>query len=1278
MPIRFAVLTTLLAVLCSALLFPSLAATETENLGLRLLPAANPPAFDASGSGWDLSGGIFACGDVENQRGQFGTWMHGMYDAEHLYLLAHFVDPTPMNNPGQVVGSYGWDGDCLQFRLIVGGKATNEEGRASHWTCWSGNDGRHVMDVQYGLKFDQGGMKDAQKEGAQQAFFVDADGQGYRQMLAIPWSMIGPEGWKPTAGGAMRMTIEPNFTVGTGGRLSTKDIFASDLTIDRVFTFMSSRCWGVATFAKQAAVEPAPLRLSDRREFAVRLEDGHPVIDWTGLIKQKEWAGHKSITFDMPFDGYISLNIFGPDGSVARQLLNAGFYSKGKHEVKWDGLSTFSWRNPGDPVPAGTYTWKALVHPGLDLELAGWAANAGAAPWDGPSGKDNWGGDHGEPNAVATQGDRVYLGWTFAEAGKALVACDLDGKVQWKNSRQGMSGCGEVAVDGEYLFGLSKNMIYRLKSADGTYAAWGDRDTPDLTLFDCLPEADRGEIPDEISTMAARGGTLFAVAAKGNLVLALDAVTGALKKRITVAKPGAICAIDASTCYIVSEGSHILRLDFTKGSSTPFAELNDIGGLALDSEGTLYASVDGEVNQIAVLDAKGKVVRRIGRAGGRPALGPWDATGLRNPRGLAIDSKGVLWVAENDPTPKRFSAWDAKTGAFKTEYFGPATYGALGGSICHADPNIMVGQGCEWRIDPQTGRAKALAVITRDGMENSRFATGSNGRTYLFVAGNWAFNRGPIQIFERLGDGEWKLRSTISYRDSEGKDLMKFEPHKVKAAATELWADANDNGQRDADELKITDGMVDISGWYMSVNPDLALYSRNNQFVNTGFTACGAPTWDFTNPVKMPAAGLGSADGRFVLKPGDYGKSHTRLACYDIVSGKEMWWYPDNFNGVHGSHNAPPPEPGMIRGSYGPCGAVRLPEPIGNAWVIPTNVGEWHILTEQGFYLSRLFQGDPVKMRFPEKAVPGVPMNDCPSGMGGEDFGGSVCLANDGSLHLQAGKTGFWNVVVKNLDQVQLLTGSNIVIKESDLALAQQFKEQALQANVGIQRLAVKKGTPEFSGNLEKDFVGQRLVSYEKGEGTKVRTALAWNETTLFLGWEVKDRTPWVNGATKDDCLYWGGDTVDFQLGSDADADPERGEAVKGDLRLSIGSLVGKDTAVVFRKVADHKAPRTFSSGVIKEYTMDSVVPLTQAKITVTKRGDGYTVEAAIPLAELGVELKSGAKLRGDFGVTFGGQSGDRTRLRSYWSNQSTGIVDDVVFELKMEPKNWSEIVFSE
>jgi len=155
-------------------------------------------------------------------------------------------------------------------------------------------------------------------------------------------------------------------------------------------------------------------------------------------------------------------------------------------------------------------------------------------------------------------------------------------------------------------------------------------------------------------------------------------------------------------------------------------------------------------------------------------------------------------------------------------------------------------------------------------------------------------------------------------------------------------------------------------------------------------------------------------------------------------------------------------------------------------------------------------------------------------------------------------------------------------------------------------------------------------------------------------------------------------DPVDLQLGTDPEADENRAEAGKGDLRLSIGSFRGKPTAVLYRKIAEQKAPKTFSSGVVKNYVMDSVVVLAEAKVAakVDAKGKRYVVEAAIPLAALGLKLTDGRALRGDFGATHGDKSGKDTMLRSHWSNQATGLVDDEVFELMMQPANWGELVF--
>lgn len=43
-----------------------------------------------------------------------------------------------------------------------------------------------------------------------------------------------------------------------------------------------------------------------------------------------------------------------------------------------------------------------------------------------------------------------------------------------------------------------------------------------------------------------------------------------------------------------------------------------------------------------------------------------------------------------------------------------------------------------------------------------------------------------------------------------------------------------------------------------------------------------------------------------------------------------------------------------------------------------------------------------------------------------------------------------------------------------------------------------------------------------------------------------------------------------------------------------------------------------------------------------------------------------------------GDPGGQDAVLRTYWNNQKTGIVDDEVGELMMEPKNRGELIFKE
>lgn len=195
-----------LASFCLSTAWPA-AATETEHLGIQVLPAPGPVAVDGKIGDWDLTGGLFACGDVENQRDQYGVWIHAMYDAQNLYILARFRDPTPLNNPGQTSGDYGFQGDSLQFRIITHADTPRERGE--HFTCWRRRDGKDIITSEHGRKLDGGKTQDVKPLGAKQAFAIDADRQGYVQEIALPWKLLTRDGAPLKAGDSFVMTVSP-------------------------------------------------------------------------------------------------------------------------------------------------------------------------------------------------------------------------------------------------------------------------------------------------------------------------------------------------------------------------------------------------------------------------------------------------------------------------------------------------------------------------------------------------------------------------------------------------------------------------------------------------------------------------------------------------------------------------------------------------------------------------------------------------------------------------------------------------------------------------------------------------------------------------------------------------------------------------------------------------------------------------------------------------------------------------------------------------------------
>ena len=280
----------------------------------------------------------------------------------------------------------------------------------------------------------------------------------------------------------------------------------------------------------------------------------------------------------------------------------------------------------------------------------------------------------------------------------------------------------------------------------------------------------------------------------------LDGATGAIKKLIDLEKPGFIRAVSDELVYVVRIGATWSRSTRASGAVKDGPRGSGRGGRRdADEQGQLYVSVQGKVQQVKVFTADGKPAGEIGRKGGRPALGAWVQDGMLNPAGLVVDKEGKLWVAE--ATRRRSASAcgrppgaDKKEGTFLKDFFGPTHYGASGGAINPRDPNVMAGEGCEWRIDPKTGRDVCLGS----------FAPETTRKTLI----RW--RRALCRRRQRQavpGDDQRPLvaKRLRLYPGAAGRRAVRPARGRIvtnpKEKKTVFWADANGDEQQQPDEL---------------------------------------------------------------------------------------------------------------------------------------------------------------------------------------------------------------------------------------------------------------------------------------------------------------------------------------------------------------------------------------------------------------------------------------------------------------------------------------------
>ncbi len=1275
-------------------------ATQTDTYGLHAVPIPGKVAIDGNLDDWDLSGQTLMCYDVESLQDVYSAKVATMYGADNLYVSLHWKDRTPMGNKHdpRFEAHKGWAGDSVQLRI--------KTDRISHVTAWY-----FAQDKKPGFYLDRGkdlntpfgggaetllhqeGWK--MEKGVETAYVADPDGKGYVQEMKIPWSLVADK--KYAAGGKFQMGVEllwgesdwpvhryaDNMSEGAGGR---------------EFFFTNIKGWGDVTLEAKGG-----LKLPDP--------------SWMKAQSGEQPMGPVGIVYSLAKDAKVTLAIEDTHGKRVRNLIAAQTRKAGENIEKWDGLD-----DNGKPVTPGDYTFKALAHDGIHLKYALSFANPGNPTWGTDDGRGAFYGDHTAPQAAAAGGKYVALATPMGEAGKHLIATDLDGQRLWGIHNRAAFDGGRIslATDGTTLWVATEgkeSIIYRVTLAEGRYAPWDimqkDKEGREFKPVDLIVSdlpgmiAAPGKNDPNMRAIALHKERLAAAFARENAVRLYHPATGAVLSTLTVDAPQSVAFTAKGELLILSKGRLLIAND--GGATRPFTTQTyaDAWGLATGADGHVYLSVRGAEQNVKVFSADGTLLREIGARGGRPHHGKFIAGAMRQPAGIAIDSRNHLWVTEETENPKRTSVWDVESRALIKDLSGTTAY-AGAGTVNPFDPSMGFANDTVYRLDWKSGSSVPIYSLGKSENPNDIFPPSVHNLTSRVVRKNnlllvytTGTARGALEVQCTVWDGkEWRSAAhtgVVVQGQDTGGELVKYQ-HPFFAGRDKQcysWADENGDGLVQAGELQFANIEIDgkpvaLRSFYWGQLPDTdgtityMVKGRQElvQFPLAGFTKSGAPKYDLGKPriirPDSPVIGRGNGEGQII--GGSEGRVYLNQDPLIMVeaNGHVVGGYPNPHTSVHGSHSAKAARPGYLIGPSSFLGVIQVGDEkqggAGEVFCLNGNLGENYLFTFDGLFIQSLFKDTRGASENPSRAVRGMSLDATTAG--GESFGGNFIRTVDGKTCLVNGGTDARVIEVTDLESIRRFSGK-FTYTPAQFAEAQTLLAQKLAETSAPMTFTVPRGTATVDGKATEwpALLDDKQPAMDVQENPRQRYArilARYDDQNLYLAYRVfAPRSAMKNVGQDDRLLFKSGDAVDLMIGPDGAKD------AAGNLRLLMTIKDGKTPIAVLnaKKAPGAPAAEKFDfSSPWRTIAFDRVV--TARAVTLASAGapGGFIVEASIPWSDLGITPKAGLRLKADVGVLFG-DGGTQTVSRQYWSNKATGLVNDIPGEADLAPAAWGTFI---
>jgi hypothetical protein len=743
-----------------------------------------------------------------------------------------------------------------------------------------------------------------------------------------------------------------------------------------------------------------------------------------------------------------------------------------------------------------------------------------------------------------------------------------------------------------------------------------------------------------------------------------DTTSSKLVRTLAMDQPGGIAMNPAGELFVLS-GNGIIHDD-----KKPFiADLQKPTCLTFDRKGRCYVYDGGEERQnVRVYDETGKYLRTIGLTGGIKA-GPWEPQRIGAVSALAVDTQDQLWMVESQYYPKRITVWTTE-GKFVKELLGNTPYGG-GGVLDPLDKARLFYGPLEFELDWKTGLSRIKNMTWTGSTPAGEVPIKVGGRTYVVTRPLFAEQQCAIVYLHE--HNKLKLAAAMGmaehFEPLKDPELLAKFGGKTLTTHRFLWIDRNGDGIVQAEEVELKprgDGMTGLTHF----NDDLGIQAGRLRYQVKEFLPSGVPVYE---EKEYPALA-----GRVLyrLNEGGFFRMGMGKERQAVLSpeGKPLWTFPQEGDGVQALHNAKPWRPDQVVAQFGIVGHAVVESGLGEVVVLHGNSGAWNVWTHDGLLAGPIFRdlrngARPWSMKEHARGL-------MPEGLtaGEEHFAGYFCRAGDKN-YVVAGHNHISILEVVGLDKYERL-GGEIAVTADDVRKAKEWESQRQKEQLYVRSPVIDayrvKSIPAFDGKLG----GWGAPDAYLPEGAAFR--IGYDDQYLYLAWDVNNLGPLKNTGRDWQRLFKSGAAVDLHLATDPSAKPDRQAPEAGDIRLLLTFGDKKPMAVLYRPVVPgtpaDKAFRVVSP--VGETIIDRVEQLSGVKLVRGGLDNRYTLEAAIPLAAIGLKPLPGLRLKMDWGVLVSGPDGTEVIRRVYWANRAWQIVADAPSEARLHPHLWGHVVF--